>query len=622
MLAKLRIFIHILLALKSSIQKPTATSLPEEPRFLPLDLRDCLVALVCAVVAAICWCFLTGRIDSRSWQVPLEYGVKGVDGDAQAVFAHIKAAQEGEFPPFLMKNVSRLGAPYYANWSDIPIVEEWQYYLPGALARWIGLFPATNAAVMLAHVLAVVSFYYAARMLGSNRSWAVAGGFAFGFAQFAFARSIHHLTVTHYWYIPLCLVMVSWITRNQMGEWRKPRYLLSLAACVIIGMQNPYYTNMFLQLVLLGAFYQYFRAGWKPVLQAGGLVVATALGFFLMNLDTLVYHSIHGPNKGALERPYIWLELSALKLVDLLVPPPDHPLLGWMGEAYYGVPGKVKGMVAFPGEIPPSCYLGIVGIASLVWLVVVSVRRLVVEPGRSLPMEAWQVMWILFYAAVGGINCLLGTFGLVIFRSSTRYCIFILPIVLLFAALRLSRKRLDGQMAAVLAGITVMLVLWDQPPRMIAWPRIAEDARIVESDRNLTARLEERLPKGAMVFQLPVMDFPESPAPGVGSYDHYRLYLHSSHLRFSFGAVKGREWTQWPKTALGKTLEEIVKNLEKFGFSAIYVNRSGFADRGEGLLKALAQLGYEDVMHSELGDLYCVLIRPGGHPELPVGEVR
>lgn len=588
-----------------------------------MDLKDLLVAAACVLIAAICWCFLTGRTDSAAWQVPLEYGVNGPDADALAVFSHIKEAQEGEFTPFLVKKISRLGAPYYSNLSDIPIVEEWQYYLPGLLARAIGLFPAANVAVMLAHVLAVVSFYYAARMLGCNRSWAVAGGFAFGFAQFAFARSIHHLTVTHYWYIPFCLVIVSWITRNQLGDWRKPRYLLTLAACVIIGMQNPYYTNMFLQLALLGAFYQYFRNGWKPVLQTAGVVGACAFGFFLMNVDTLAYRLAHGSNGGALERPYIWLELSALKLVDLLVPPPDHSFLGWMGRAYYGVPGKEKGLVAFPGEIPPSCYLGFVGIACLIWLVVVSVRRLAVEQGRSLPMEAWQVMWILFYSAVGGINCLLGSaFGIMIFRSSTRYCIFILPIVLLFAALRLSRKKLDPQVTAALAGVLVLVVLWDQAPKIPSWSSISEQARVVESDRALAKQLEERLPKGAMIFQLPLVAFPESPVPGVTSSDHFRLYLHSNHLRFNFGAVKGREWAKWPESLVGKPLSEIVKDLEKYGFSAVYVNRNGFQDGGEGVLKAFAQLGYNDVLYSELGDLFCVLIHPSKYPVLPAGEVQ
>lgn len=36
---------------------------------------------------------------------------------------------------------------------------------------------------------------------------------------------------------------------------------------------------------------------------------------------------------------------------------------------------------------------------------------------------------------------------------------------------------------------------------------------------------------------------------------------------------------------------ELVKALESYGFAAIYLNRRGFADRGERLLAELAALG-------------------------------
>ena len=578
-----------------------------------MDRNDLVRIAVLILVAVLCWCYLTGRTNAAAWQVPLEYGMKGADGDAMGILSHIKAASEGEFTPFLVKNASRLGAPYYANWSDIPITEEWQYFLPGLLVKSIGLFAAANLAVMMAQVLACICFYVTARLMGCKWWWSFAGGIAFGFAQFALARSIHHLMIVNYWYVPICVLIAGWITRNEMGETRGRRYLFSLIAGLIIGMQTPYYTNMFLQLTLLGAFYQYFRQGWKPVLQAGGIVAASATGFFLMNLDTLVYRFMHGPNTDALVRPYIWLELSALKFMDLLVPPPDHPLLGALGQAYYK-------MVAFPGEIPPSCYLGFLGIGCLVWLAVVSVRRIMVETGRNLPLEAWQILWILAYSAVGGLNCLAGTFGITLFRSTTRYCIFILPILLLFAIKRLSKKRLETEVSLTLAGICALVALWDQTPPVTTEAKLADDMRLVDSDRALAQQLEARLPKGAMLFQLPVMDFPEAPAPGMPSYDHFRLYLHSEHLRFSFGAVKGRPWLQWTKN-LGSSFTEVVHNIENYGFAAVYVNRNGFEDKGAGILQSFRKLGYTEVIESQAGDLFCVLIHPAADPILPSGKV-
>jgi len=615
----------------AAIHEATSTSIikpgPTGNRF-GWNHREWLRIVALVALAGAFWCHVTGRTHEAAWQVPLEYGQRGADADAIGFMSHIKEAAEGEFTLFAPRNISRLAAPYYASLSDVPITEGWQLYLPGVLARFIGLFAAVNAAIMVAQVLGCVCFYITARLMDCKWPWAFAGGITFGFAQFAFARSVHHFNVTQYWYIPFCLLIAGWVTRNEMGGLRQRRYLISLLAAFLIGMQNPYYTNMFLQLVLLGAFYQYFRQGWRPIQQAAGIVAAAACGFFLMNINTFAYHLSHGKNPGAIIREYKWMEFSALKFVDLLVPPQNHSLLGWIGSAYYGPTGReydpaFSKMVAFPSEVPPSCYLGLLGIACLVWLAVVSVRRLLAETGRPLPLAAWQVLWILAYAAVGGLNCLAGLLGMTIFRSSTRYCIFILPILLLFAIKRLSRKSMETGMEVITIGLCILLALWDQtPPVAETKANLTEISRVVESDREFTQQIETRLPKASMVFQLPIMKFPESPAPGMPSYDHFRPFLHSKDLRFSFGGVKGRSWLQWQQDVaqLG-SLPEVIHRIESYGFAAVYGNRHGLQDKGDRILKSMRELGYTEVIESKAGDLFCILIHPAAHPILPAGVV-
>jgi hypothetical protein len=173
-----------------------------------------------------------------------------------------------------------------------------------------------------------------------------------------------------------------------------------------------------------------------------------------------------------------------------------------------------------------------------------------------------------------------------------------------------------------IAGLCMLLALWDQtPPTAQTKANLAELSRVVESDREFTRQIESRLPKKAMVFQVPIMEFPESPAPGMPSYDHFRPYLHSENLRFSFGGVKGRSWVQWQQD-LAKTsnLNEVVAKIQSYGFAALYVNRNGFQDKGEGLYQAMRQLGYTEVIESKAGDLFCVLIRPDAQPILPANK--
>ena len=428
---------------------------------------------VITLLATFLWCFINQRFTAESWQVPLEYGLKGVDADALGVMASIKASAEGDYIPGFIKRISRLGAPHYGNWSDYPVIEDWQFFLPGLLSKWIGLFAAVNVAVLVAQVLACVVFYISARLFGCAWHWAFAGAFVFGFSRFAFAREVHHLVITNYWHVPVCLLLIAWILQNKMGDWRGLRYLFTLGFAVFVGMQNPYYTNMFIQLAVFAGIYQYFRHGWRPVFQVAGMVAAAGFGFLLMTADTLWYRLQEGANPGGFMRQYIWLELSALKFVDMLIPPPDHPLFSGLGQAYY------QG-VAFPGEVPPSCYLGLVAIACFVWLGAICFRRLVIEqPAKELPSEAWQISWIMAYSVVGGFNCLGGVFGVLMFRSSTRYCIFILAILLLFAARRLSSVKLDLVPKGVVCLGIALFAVFDQAKPVVTQAQLTADAQRV-----------------------------------------------------------------------------------------------------------------------------------------------
>ena len=92
--------------------------------------------------------------------------------------------------------------------------------------------------------------------------------------------------------------------------------------------------------------------------------------------------------------------------------------------------------------------------------------------------------------------------------------------------------------------------------------------------------MEAKLPAGGMVFQLPVMDFPEAPMAGIAAYDHFRPFLFTHQLRYSFGCAKGRPRESWQNVITSLAPASQVAELERYGFGAIYVNRAGYQDRG------------------------------------------
>ena len=152
-----------------------------------------------------------------------------------------------------------------------------------------------------------------------------------------------------------------------------------------------------------------------------------------------------------------------------------------------------------------------------------------------------------------------------------------------------------------------LTILWDQVPR----PPTAEYTNaikvLVDSDRRFVAQMEAALPDGAMVFQFPVMEYPESPVPGVGSYEHFRPYLYSSKLRYSFGSQKGREREVWQQEVATMPIEKALPEIARRGFAAIYINRRGFQDGGKALEDAIREQGYTSpLIRSLAGDLDCI----------------
>ena len=105
------------------------------------------------------------------------------------------------------------------------------------------------------------------------------------------------------------------------------------------------------------------------------------------------------------------------------------------------------------------------------------------------------------------------------------------------------------------------------------------------------ASLDEALPDGAAVLQLPEVSFPESTGVGrIEPYDEGRGYIHVPSLRWSFGGVTGRH-TGLPAGLVDGPGAAIADYARAAGFRAVLVDRAGFADDGAALEARLGATG-------------------------------
>ena len=428
-------------------------------------LRMALLAIICAAI----WCTVYNRWSGANWNVPLEYGLNPAAADVKSALAGFKAAQDGHFWPVIFHQEPDLGAPFDANWTDFPGTEDFLVFGTGVLAKMIGLFPAANFLILFAQVLAAAAFYYAARRLKCEWKWSFGGALLFALAPYAFAHSLHHFVITYYWHIPLGLLVCHWLANGPGLRFRTRDYGIAMGVAVATGLQNVYYTNIFIQLVGITLIIQWVRHGpratWAP-LSIGCTAFAA---FMVMNLDTILFAMIHGPNAGSAVRNYGQMEYYALKLVDCFIPFPTHkiPFLAGLGQRFYS-------STILPAEIPPACYFGLVGIGAFLWLAAGTVRNAIARPARKIPLEAVLALWTILYATVGGVNGMVGVLNFQLFRSTTRYCIVLLCLSLLFAIRRLSllARRWPSPWPTVAPLAMAVLGLWEFLPPATGQPEI------------------------------------------------------------------------------------------------------------------------------------------------------
>ncbi len=564
-----------------------------------------------ALAATIVWMAFYDRWTPASWTLPTDYL-----GDAHEVLARIKAAAEGETWPLRPQEISRLGAPFGAHWNSYPTPDKPLMLLLGGLSHVVGLFAAANLGLLLAQVLAALAFYGAARWLRVRWEWAGAGALLFAFTYHTFHRGLAHFSFVFTWTIPLGLLAVWLVARSRRLEWRSGGALICGAAAVALGAGNPYYFMFWGHLLVWALAAQWCGARRRANLQIGLATGALALAVFFGSNAELWMFPQEPAGQPLLARNYHGTERYALKPMELFIPPPFHraEALAFFGHRY-------NRWSEWRGE-PYLSYLGLVGVAALLWLVAASVRAMLARrapPGQVLPLT-----WIVAYCTVGGLTNLVSFFtGFQLFRATNRAAIFLSALVLVYLVVRLSR--LTAHWAPGWRGAAALLLvavgLADQLPRRQAPEVRARIASDVASDRQLGRELERVLPPGARVFQLPILGFPEVQTPHLlTDYEHFRPFLVTETLHFSYGAAKYRARSRWQRDLERLPVSAMVRRLEEAGFAALYLNRKGYEDRGEALLRELQALGHEPILTGAGGQQVVVRLNPVYPARPPLGR--
>lgn len=554
-----------------------------------------------AVALALCLLILVWAMDLRHahFRIPFTY-----QGDAMYYHLVVKwMIDQGSS----LESAS-LGAPDRLDLRDAPTSDN-SFYL--ALLKLMTLvtshYPLVlNFFFLLSFPLTVVITLYVLRRFDISWGAGIFASLLYTFLPFHFARGQHHLFLSAYYFIPPVVMIALWICRGELflsnekpnekmdamtgrlrALRRNPKLIFSLILCLLIGSAGYYYAFFSCFFLLAAGALAALRGKSARPLLAPVILVALIFAVTSVNLLPSVTRFSDQGGVHFVRRLAGEADVYGLRIAQLILPVRWHRV-EWLSEMkvdYNTRPFINENDDASLGVIGSLGFLGL-----LWWLFFrkPEIRRLSAEGVKGLYNHLSMLTGAaLLLGTIGGFGSLVAFFGLPQIRAYNRLSIFIAFFALLAVALWLdgySRRRLNSKRRRMVfhaaLGLILILAMLDQiSPRFRPQHQRLTDEYM--SDKVFVNKVESGMTPGAMIFQLPVMSFPENPKiHKMNDYDQARPYLHSQRLRWSYGSVKGRENDVWLRDVAARPGQEMVEALAWAGFSGVYIDRFGYTDNG------------------------------------------
>lgn len=524
--------------------------------------------------------------------VPFSYS-----GDALPVGMHFKQViDRGWF-----WDDPRLGAPFVQHFRDWPVPD----VLLLLVGKFLALFSSNWAAVMngvflLTFPLAAVAAWWVLVRIGVSRWVAVVLAILYSVLPYHAARGEGHLFLSGYFTVPLGIWLALSVLDGSplFSRADRLRTLRTVLLCVLVAMSGVYYSAFTLLFVAVALVVRFVG---RPALRelAGGIgVCALILGVVVVDtLPTILYHRERGPNPIAATRKPLESDLYGLKLAHMLMPAHGHRVAAlheFQNEYYEEFP--------LPSERGNPA-VGVVAGFGILSLFVLSLLSLMRGPARSESEQRRRRLAVLavagfLVATIGGLATWVALLVSAQIRAWNRLSValafFGLAAVglLVDEGLRRAGEQRGRRLLPVAAVLLLVVGVLDQTNAY--WtPAYADVRGRFLADQTYFRQIEDRMPEGAMIYQLPRKEFPETPP--IHLLDHYGPllpYLHTQDLRWSFGAVKGRFESAWQERLVPPESPTFLFDLVAMGYQGLYIDRDGYPDGGSALEAAVrAPLG-------------------------------
>lgn len=501
-----------------------------------------------------------------------------------------------------LHNIS-VGMPYGLKMYDYPSADSLHYILIKIISLFHPSYAwAVNVYYLATFPLTAISALFVFRKFNISYPSSIVGSLLYTFLPYHFMRGENHLFLASYYMIPLIVMVILWIYLDddplffkyiQGGKnlklYLSPKAWVCIIICLITASAGVYYAFfacIFLLVIGISACISHNDA--HRLVAACILIAIISFGVIGNMAPNLLYEYQNGKNMLVAQRYPLETETYGLKISQLLLPISGHrvPLLSRLKNIY--------NMQAPLVNENDTASLGVIGSLGFLLLLGWPFYRL---SSKSIPynqkisdmVNSLSILNLsaLLYGTIGGFGVL---FSLIVsseIRALNRISVYIafFSIISLFSFLeflyiKYCRSIRWKSLYILILGIILIVGVLDQTNNsFILSYKNTENEYL--NDEHFVNEIESSVPKGAMIFQLPYVPFPENPPVyKMTDYDLFKGYLHSNTLKWSYGTMKGRDGDLWQQKVTALPTDKMLEELSFAGFSGIYLDSYGYSDMG------------------------------------------
>lgn len=388
----------------------------------------------------------------------------------------------------------------------------------------------------------------------------------------------------HYWLAelqnaPLTLLLCYWIyTDDEFVKMRlTKKNFVSIIICLLIANSGIGYYQFFSCLFIFATGVIKFASVKKMEFINKSVAVSMLIGvLFAVNLvPAYSYNSNYGDNSKIVKRSPIETELYGTK-ISYLVLPQNQDL-----SISKGISERYKNYIEFaPLKTENrSAFLGYVGVFGFFLLILCLFTNPTVLSKELFMLSRLNIIAVLF-STIGGGAALFAIFVTPSLRSTNRISIYI-GFMCILSIILCMQKWINNNNSFIKTFVCMILLLVGLFIQIPHAPYMGYDIDSVKwnHDKSFIAEIENTVPVGASIWQIPYMAFPENgPVNEMMDYAPMIGYVHSDKLKWSYGSVKGREWDNEYERISKLPIDEQLDTIEKMGISGIYIDLNGLKD--------------------------------------------